>query len=305
MLAMLCANPAAMNVVASKTTPSSLSMIVRPARSQGSPERWPGCIARTTHGTGDRAWRRPRPPPTPQTRSPPAPPAAAVDHSHDDSAPASLPRRIWQNPPAPPELQLRGGSPDRRADQKAVWTELLPHLPWRRTDSPGVEAGHRSPPSLPAKRERAFCQTLLEGGAVDDVAAAGLDVAVVGVLDDRDPLGAAVAEAVAAEGAGDALVFAQPGQVLADAGEVDQQCAVAEAGGSLDRVEEDRRGVVAVFPERPGRRLPVGLLVGGEDLLGCLAGALVGSARAPRPGTWRPPPPGRGQLWAVRWKPGL
>ena len=188
MLAMLCANPAAMNVVASKTTPSSLSMIVRPARSQGSPERWPGCIARTTHGTGDRAWRRPRPPPTPQTRSPPAPPAAAVDHSHDDSAPASLPRRIWQNPPAPPELQLRGGSPDRRADQKAVWTGLLPHLPWRRTDSPGVEAGHRSPPSLPAKRERASCQTLLEGGAVDDVAAAGLDVAVVGVLDDRDPL---------------------------------------------------------------------------------------------------------------------
>ena len=88
---------------------------------------------------------------------------------------------------------------------------------------------------------------------------------MVEVLDDRDSLCAAVAVAVAAEPAGEALVVVEAVEVFANAGEVDAEGAVFDAAGGGDRVEEDRGGVVAVPPPGAVGYGTVGGLVGVED----------------------------------------
>jgi len=77
------------------------------------------------------------------------------------------------------------------------------------------------------------------------------------MADDGDLLRTTVAELVARQQASEALVVPDVAQVLAHAGPVDDQRAVVVVAGSLDGVEQQRRGVEGMCPERSRRLLAI------------------------------------------------
>ena len=95
------------------------------------------------------------------------------------------------------------------------------------------------------------------GVLVDDVRERSVDVTGVAVADHGDLLRTTVTEPVARQQAGEALVVPDVAQVLTYPGPVDDQRAVVVVAGSLDGVEQQRRGVEGMCPERSRRLLAI------------------------------------------------